>query len=259
MPGREMAERQNAAPIVLLHALGVDASMWDSTREALEDLGHTVLAPDLRGFGSAPLGEEPPSLDVSVDDLTRLLGRHGIDRAVIAGCSMGGYVAMGFLARHRHRVQALALLSTRARADEPAEKDAREMFATLMAAPDRAADVIAAASLKLVGATTRAEHPDVFERVRALAAKSAPASLAWAQRAIAARPDSTAVLRTATVPALVLAGTEDEMISADDHRHVADALPNARLGWLDDVGHLPPMEAPDQVAAELHRLIDEAR
>lgn len=259
MTEHQMTERQNTPPIVLLHALGVDASMWDATRQVLEESGHTVLAPDLRGFGSSPLGEEPPSLDVSVDDLARLLDQHRIERAVIAGCSMGGYVAMGFLARHRDRVQALALLSTRARADEPAEKDGREMFATLMATPDRAAGVIAAASLKLVGVTTRAQRPDVFERVRALAAESAPASLAWAQRAIAARPDFVPALRAAMVPALVLAGTEDELISAQDHRQIAEALPQGRVTWLDGVGHLPPMESPDRVAAELSRLIDETR
>lgn len=78
--------------------------MWQAQARALRSLGHPVLTPDQRGFGTTPLGDAPPSLDVVADDLARTLDERGMDRAVLAGSSMGGYVAMAFLRRFPDRV-----------------------------------------------------------------------------------------------------------------------------------------------------------
>ena len=80
------------ARFLLLHAFPFDASMWDAVAVGLRSQGHDVLAPDLRGFGSAPLGDCEPRMGVLVDDMLSLLGEQP---AVVAGCSMGGYVALG--------------------------------------------------------------------------------------------------------------------------------------------------------------------
>lgn len=122
------AATNGRVPVVLLHALSLDSSMWDTHREALEGRGHLVVAPDQRGFGATPLGNEPPSLDTVADDLARELDARGIERAVLVGVSMGGYAAMAFLRRHPGRALALALLSTRADMDDEAARTAREGF-----------------------------------------------------------------------------------------------------------------------------------
>ncbi|MFI6108914.1 alpha/beta fold hydrolase [Streptomyces sp. NPDC051310] len=242
-------------PVVLLHALALHSSMWDAQRRALTALGHPVIAPDQRGFGSAPLGDAPPSLDVVADDLARLLDGRGVDRAVIAGASMGGYTAMAFLARHPDRVAGLALLSARATADTPEAAAQRRKFARLVRLDEARGPLVDRSSALLVGTTTRAERPDVLRRVTADARAADPAALAWAQLAIAARPDSTGTLRTARVPAVVIAGEEDELVPHDDARHAADALPHGRLITLPKAGHLPPLETPEAVTAALRELL----
>jgi pimeloyl-ACP methyl ester carboxylesterase len=241
---------------VLLHALAVGSSLWDATRRDLEALGHHVLTPDQRGYGATPLGDAPETLDVCADDIARLLDGHGVDRAVLAGISMGGYVAMAFLRRHRHRVAGLALLSTRAEADTPEQRAERDAFAALVLTDRARPALIDAALPRMLGATTRATRPDVAARLRATITATAPEAIAWSQRAIAARPDSTPALRETHVPTLVLAGEEDELVTAAEARTLAAALPRARLLPLPGTGHLAPAENPDAVTAALADLLD---
>lgn len=242
-------------PVVLLHALATDASMWDAQRRALESHGHPVLAPHQRGFGGIPLGDAPPLLDVVADDLARQLDERGIHRAVLAGSSMGGYVAMTFLRRHPGRTLGLALLSARAGADSAEARAEREKFASALADPALAPGVIAATAPLLVGATTRSRRPAALDRVRALAAAAPAASLAWSQRAVAARPDSSDVLRATDVPAVVVAGDEDGLITLDESRGTALLLPRGRLVTLPGAGHLQPMETPEAVTDILTELL----
>ncbi|MFF5532343.1 alpha/beta fold hydrolase [Streptomyces cinerochromogenes] len=243
-------------PFVLLHALPLDSAMWRAQARELTALGHRVLAVDQRGFGRAPLGSAPPSLDLAADDLAAALDRQGIDRVVLAGCSMGGYTALAFLRRHPGRVRALALLSTRAAADTAEAAARRAGFARAMRDPAARGRLVEATTPALLGATSRTRRPALLRDLLATVRAADPESVAWAQEAIAARPDGLDVLRATDVPALVVAGAEDELVSAAEARATADALPRGRLVVLPGVGHLPPLEAPGEVTrllTALHR------
>lgn len=252
-----MTAAATRVPVVLLHALSLHATMWDAQVSALRAFGHPVLAPDQRGFGATPLGDAPPSLDVVADDLARTLDEHGIDRAVLAGSSMGGYAAMAFLRRFPDRVAGLALLSARATADSPEAAVQRLQFAQLVRDEQTGRAVVERATPALLGATTRQRSPEVLARVLADARAADAAALAWAQQAIAARPDSIDVLRAARVPAVVIAGAEDVLVDADESRYVTDILSHSRLVTVAAAGHLQPLEAPEAVTAALHDLLDE--
>lgn len=254
---RPLPPTPRRTPVVLLHALSLNASMWEAQEHALRTRGHQVLAVDQRGFGQVPLGDSPPCLDAVADDLARTLDEHGMDRAVLAGSSMGGYTAMAFLRRFPDRVAGLALLSARATADSPEDAAHRLQFAEMVQDPDRRPALVEHVTPLLLGDTTRTERPELLDRVLADAHAADPAALAWAQRAIAARPDSTDVLRGAQVPAVVIAGAQDALVAPQDSRHVADSLPQGRLITLADAGHLQPLEAPEEVTLALCGLLDE--
>jgi pimeloyl-ACP methyl ester carboxylesterase len=240
--------------VVLLHALATTSAMWRDQRDALIRAGHFVLTPDQRGHGSTPLGTADPSLDVVADDLARTLDRHEIDSAVLAGSSMGGYVALAFLRRHPGRVRALALLGTRATADDREAAAARLAFAERVRDPALRPGLLAATTPRLVGATTRATRHDVLARVSAMANSVDPAAVAWAQRAIAARADSVELLGSVTVPSVVVAGAEDELVSVAEAELMAAALPRGRLVLVPNAGHLTPMEAPSVVTTAIAEL-----
>lgn len=260
-PGARTAQRPHAGgpPLVLLHALPLDASMWDETARPLRALGHHVITLDQRGFGTAPLPDQPPSLDLVADDLARELDRQGIDTIALAGCSMGGYVALSFLRRHPGRVCALALLAARATADTPKTAEGRRRFADLVLDDALRPQLVADTTPSLLGATTRAGGHQLLARVTDLAQAARPHSVAWAQRAIAARADSTVTLHTTDVPAVVVIGEEDELVTPGEARETAQALPQGRLITLAGVGHLAPLEAPQATAEILTDLLTRAK
>jgi pimeloyl-ACP methyl ester carboxylesterase len=220
--------------------------MWAPQREAL-GAAYRVLCPDFRGFGGTPLpGGDAPSLDEAADDLAAALDARGVtDPVVLAGLSMGGYVAMAFLRRHPGRVAALVLADTKATADPPAAAANRERIAEEVVAAGSSAQLGEELLPKLLGSTTRETKPLVVGRVRAMVETAPPGAVAWAQRAMAARPDSTADLRAAGVPALVVVGAQDEITAVADAEAMVAALPDAQLVLLHDAGHLSSMEAPD--------------
>ncbi|MFD0890944.1 alpha/beta fold hydrolase, partial [Streptosporangium algeriense] len=116
-------------PVVLLHAFPLSSAMWLTQREGLSS-SCEVVTPDLRGFGGSPLGDQEPSVDVMADDVARLLDHRGIDRAVVGGQSMGGYVTMAMCRRHPDRLLGVVLADTKAGADTEAARANRERVAT---------------------------------------------------------------------------------------------------------------------------------
>ncbi|GAA1203850.1 alpha/beta fold hydrolase [Prauserella alba] len=242
-------------PLVLLHAYPLDARMWNAVRGPLTARTR-VITPDQRGMGRSPFpdsdsGRQPggePSLDDAARDVVALLDRLDLDRVVLGGCSMGGYLTMAVLRAAPERVGGLVLIDTKA------EADTDEARANRLSVADRAdaegvtgwlADAMAPA---LLSEATREQQPEVEALVRELVDSQPPSGVAWAQRAMAARPDSTDTLRGADVPALVLVGERDGLTPPDAARGMADVLPAARLEAIPEAGHLTPLEAPEAVA-----------
>ncbi|WP_344976028.1 alpha/beta fold hydrolase [Streptosporangium fragile] len=230
-------------PVVLLHAFPLSSAMWLAQREGLAAVCK-VITPDLRGFGGSVLGDDEPSVDVMADDVVRLLDHESVDRAVVGGLSMGGYVTMALCRRHPDRVRGVILASTKATADPEAVRVNRERIAA--AVLDAGPAILLEEVLPgLVGRTTAQRRAMVFGRVRGLVQSAPPAAVAWAQRAMAARPDSLDTLRGLEVPALVIAGEEDELIPLATAEAMVDAVPDGRLAVIEKAGHLSAVEQPE--------------
>src|SRR5206468_2899675 len=131
-------EAGSGSAVVLLHGYPFDRSMWREQIDFLSTQGYRVVAPDLRGFGATgPFNKSDLSIS-TMDDMARdvagLMDKLEIDRAVICGLSMGGYVAFDVAHLFPSRVSALILAGTRAPADNEQEKQARAQQAELMLA-----------------------------------------------------------------------------------------------------------------------------
>ncbi|MGH8866954.1 MAG: alpha/beta fold hydrolase [Actinomycetes bacterium] len=237
---REVGE---GTPLVLLHAFPLSSAMWLDQREGLREVCR-VLTPDLRGFGGSPLDDEAPDIDLMADDVARMLDGRGLDRVVVGGLSMGGYVAMALLRRHPDRVAGLVLADTKATPDtEPAQQN-RERIAATALEEDSSRVLVDELLPKLLGETTMQRRPLVFGRVKGLVQSAPPAAIAWAQRAMAGRPDSTDTLSKTDVPCLVLVGEEDALTPPSDSELMVGALPDARLVTFPGAGHLSAVEVP---------------
>ncbi len=236
-------------PLVLLHAFPLDASMWDGVLPGLRGAG-LVLTVDLPGFGGSPVPDGEPSIDVVADAVVGVLDAGGHDRAVLVGCSMGGYVALALARRHPERVAGLALVDTTAEADGEEARTNRERIAGAVTG-DAGTRALLPMVDSLLGPVTRADRPDLVEAVRGTMLRARQPAVAWAQRAMAARADSTDLLPGIVVPAAVVVGEDDAVTGPDLARAMAAALPDAVLTVVPRAGHLSPVERPDVVAAAL--------
>jgi pimeloyl-ACP methyl ester carboxylesterase len=251
----ELVSREvgSGTPLVLLHAFPLSSAMWLAQREHLSVVAR-VVTPDQRGFGGSDLGSDEPSLDRCAEDVIALLDRLGLERVVLGGLSMGGYVAMALLRLAPERVSALVLADTKAGADpEPARANRLRIADAVLA--DGTGVLVDEVLPALLGATTAASRPVVSGRVRGLLQSAPPQAVAWAQRAMAARPDSFDVLRSADVPALVVVGDEDQLSPVADAQAMVDALPQGRLAVLPGSGHLTAVEVPDTFNLALTRFL----
>ncbi|ADG73991.1 alpha/beta hydrolase fold protein [Cellulomonas flavigena DSM 20109] len=233
-------------PIVLLHAFPLDHRMWE---DVAADLPGTVLTPDL----AVPAGDAPPSLEAAADRVADAIRAAGSGPAVVAGLSMGGYVALALVERHPGLVAALALVDTKSTADTPQAAAKRLQVAADVAAAGTV-DPVRGMPDVLLGETTRTARPEVVERVTAWVGEQDPSRVAWAQRAMAARPDRTAVLQGFTGPVTVVVGDEDTITGVDEARHMAEASSQALLVVVPRVGHLSAVEDPAAVRTALVEL-----
>src|SRR5687767_8915451 len=122
---------KSRAPLMLLHGYPFDHTMWHPVMNLLRR-PQTIFAPDLSGFGLKPVGPGTPMLETMADAVAAEMERHQIKRAVVAGFSMGGYVALALAERYPAKLLGLALVNSQTAADtELARNGRREMIRQL--------------------------------------------------------------------------------------------------------------------------------
>jgi 3-oxoadipate enol-lactonase len=242
---------QGGVPVLFVHGYPLDRTMWRAQLEGIT--GHRLLAPDLRGFGDSPLAGGGTTLTQHADDLAALLDALEIDRVVLAGLSMGGYIAFEFLRRHRDRVHALVLLDTKAEADDEAARAGRD--AAIVKVAEEGAPAIAAAMAKKLFAEGTA--PAVREALEAQMAGTSVSGIMAALVAMRDRADSTALLPQLTgLPTLVVVGAEDQLTPPAAAERMVAAIPGAQLVVVEGAGHVPPLERPATVNEALQAFLD---
>ena len=245
----------SGTPLVLLHGFPLTRHLWDAQRAALSSRCR-VITPDLRGFGESAALAHDGRLTMArhADDVAALLDALAIDRAIIGGLSMGGYVTLAFWRRHRDRARALVLADTRASADSDATRERR--VATIALARAEGALAVADAQIaSSLGATTRRTHPALVHRIRDMMATVSAATMVAALEGMLARDDATPWLGTIDVPALLVVGDEDAITPAKEMRSMHERIAGSVLEVIEQAGHLSPVEQPARFNEALMRFV----
>ena len=243
-------DQGSGVPLLMVHGFPFDHTMWRYQTEALSDRCRVVAA-DLRGFGQSPIEHIAAKTGVSMadyaDDLAALLDARGIQEPLVfCGLSMGGYIGWQFFQRHRQRVRALIQCDTRAAADTPQARETRYKMAESVEGWG-SAHIGSLMVPKLFAAGTLRENEKLVDEVRDIIARTDPVAIAAAQRGMAHRDDSTALLGAIDVPTLYLVGQHDQISPPAEMREMAQATPNAKCVEIPDAGHMSPMENPKAV------------
>jgi len=239
--------------LLLVHGHPFDRSMWRPQLEAFGQ-GWRVIVPDLRGYGETTVVPGKTPLSQFAADLVGLLDDLGIDRFVVGGLSMGGQIAMEIARGHADRLRGLVLAATFPQAETPEGKLNRAKMAERLLAEGMgpyAAEVLP----KMVAPRNIAAQPAVADHVLGMMRAAHPEGAAVALRGRAERPDYAEALAAFDRPALVVVGDEDAYTTRADADRMHGLLRASELLWLEQVGHMPNLEATDAFNAGLRRLL----
>jgi len=250
--------RGEGPAVVLLHPMPCDHRFWLGASEALA-AKYRVILPDLRGQGRSEAGEGPITMRKLGADVVRLLDELGVERALFAGCSIGGYTLYELWREVPARVQALAFCCARPQADSEAARLAREE--SIAKVREHGTGEWTEGLLeRLIGPTARQRHPERVAEVREMMQMVTPAAAIALMHGLAMRPDSVETARTIRVPTFVLAGGEDPVSTPADMKLLAETIRNGGYGAeyteLPDAGHFAPWEQPQTVGRLLRRFFD---
>lgn len=242
-----------AGPAILfIHGFGLDRTMWRHQVTGLA--GWRRIAPDLRGAGRSDAPDLGYSMATYAKDLAALLDALDVERVVLCGLSMGGYIAFEFLRQWPERVMALVLMDTRAEADTAEVRKGRDTM--IAATRDRGPVAVVEALLpKLLAEDAPTRSPALVAELRRTIEGLPVPGIVGALQAMKDRPDSTDLLPRLDLPALVLVGEEDRITPPDLSRAMAAALPNAELEVVPGAGHVPTLEQPGVVTERLARFL----
>jgi len=233
----------NGLPLILIHGFPLCRKMWRPQAEALTRAGCRVVTPDLRGFGESGVPAGPVSMAVYADDMVGLMDHLGIDKAVVGGMSMGGYVLLNLLERYPDRVAAPIFIVTKAGGDDDAAKARR----TALAEACRTQGIQPVAELfrtLLFAPATLTDNSGLVDEVLGWVRATDPMGAAGGLMAMRDRKDFVPLLGTIGHAALVIGADQDQAMPLDHSRLMAEQLPNATLHILQEGGHMVNLEQP---------------
>jgi pimeloyl-ACP methyl ester carboxylesterase len=220
-------------PVLLNHGYAATGRMWEPQERALGE-DHCLISWDMRGHGETDSPDDPTQYSeaLTVEDMRALLDFLGVDRTVVGGLSLGGYMSLAFYMRHPHMVRALILCNTGPGYRNPQARAAWNRMA------EQRAQELEERGLEALGSSAE---------VRATAHQHRSAQgLAHAARGMLAQFDARAIdaLPQVHVPTLILVGERDRMFQ-DASEYMAAKMPGARLEVIPGAGHAANLDQPE--------------
>jgi 3-oxoadipate enol-lactonase len=239
-------------PLVLLHAFPLNGRMFEPQMKAFSG-ERRVVAPDFPGFGRSPRTPAQPDVRYYAEGLRGLLDRLHLERVILGGVSMGGYVAFECLRLFPERISALVLANTRPEPDPEEMREIRNQMALSVAR--EGVEVLVELQMERLLAPDSLQDGELVEVVRAMILENSPDGAVAALGAMRERPDSRPLLGEINVPTLVIGGEEDGISSPEVMGAMAAEIPGARHVTIPDTGHLSNIEAPGKFNAAMDDLL----
>lgn len=245
----ETAGPRTGIPVILIHGFPFSKAMWKPQVELLKK-DYYVVTYDVRGHGGSDPGDGQYSIEYFVDDLIGLMDHLMIPRAVVAGLSMGGYIALRAVERNPERIRALVLADTRSEPDGNEGKIKRSVQAQLVKTDGM--KLFAETFVKsLFWEKTFENNPETVRLVREMIERTSALAVSGTLIALAARTDTTPVLFTIRVPVLILVGQHDVLTPPSASHAMKDKIPDAEIRIIPQSGHLSNLENTEEFNGHL--------
>lgn len=239
----------SGVPVVMLHAWADSLRFFEPALPLLP-ARLRVLVPSQRGHGEADKPASGYALRDFSEDVVAFLDALGIDAAIVAGHSSGGYVAQRFAVDHPDRVLGLVLIGS------PGSLHGRRPAFTR--AVEAMEDPIDPATVRAVMGTMPLLHPVPDAFVEEMVAESAKVPAHVWKSVLAGLVTADPPTRTGTIkaPTLILWGDGDDLLLRADQEALAAAIPDSTLTTYEGTGHIILWEQPQRVASDLTTFVD---
>ncbi len=249
-------EGEGPDAVLLIMGLGGRVADWGSLPGTLAQRFRVVVF-DNRGSGRSTKPPAGWTLDDMARDAVAVLDAVGIERAHVAGVSMGGMIAQLVALDHAARVRRLVLMSTNF-GGPGIVRPGPEIVGIFQPPRGTPPDQITRDAMRLISAPGFAEqNPQIIDTLVELAlAEPTPKAMFMAQLQAILGSDRSARVRDIAAPTLIVHGDQDRLIPVGNGRLLAERIPGAALEILPGVGHMPMWEAPTALAGALQHFLE---
>lgn len=233
----------SGTPILWIHAYPLSGEMW---RSQMEIPGFRHVVPDLPGFGRSDPYDHPEdaTLHWYGSDLLGLLDHLKLESPIVAGASMGGYIALDLLRVAPSRISGLILVDSRETPDDAAGRERRYATIERIRKERDAHSVVEEMIPDLLGASHRGDER-LIEKLRSIMVSASVNGVIAALHAMAERPDNAGPLTETRMPVLIVVGEEDTITTPADAERMASLVDDSKLVRIEGAGHLPAFEQPE--------------
>jgi len=244
-------------PIIFIHGFPFDKSMWQAQLDFLKST-QRAIAYDIRGFGATHDDDSDLSIDLFTDDLISFMDKLAIDKAIICGLSMGGYIALNTVKRFPDRLEALILCDTQCNADSPEAKEKRYAKMDEIASSGKSA--FTEGFIKGIFHPDSLEHKKgVVEKLRSVVNSNSQYTLINGLTALAERSESCSILTDIKMPTLIICGKDDALTPVAQSEKMHKAIDGSVLRIIDNAGHVSNLEQPRDFNKHIVEFLEQLR
>ncbi len=243
----------NKKPIVLIHGFPYDHTMWDKQIDELKSQYYCVSY-DIRGLGESPIGDGQYTMESFVDDLEAIINELKLDKPVLCGLSMGGYISLRAIERNESNYSGIILCDTRSSSDtdEGKIKRAENIMKINTSGVKQFVSEFVPMCFSVKSITDSNEE---YSRVLNKSLNSNAIGVKGCLLAMAGRTDTTRYLNEIRIPTLLLCGEDDRLTPPDIMELMAEQIPNAHLEIVPGAGHMAPIENASFVNSRIKKFL----
>ncbi len=236
---------KNSKPIIFVHGFPFDHFMWEEQVKFFSKDFYCVCY-DIKGLGSSPAGDGQFTMEAFVDDLEIILDELRLNKPVLCGLSMGGYISLRAVERMQEKFSLLILCDTKSTPDDNEGKIKRAAAVKQINNGDFES-FIDSFVMNCFGESYVKENRNGYETVVSRSKKNDPIGVKGCVLAMASRTDTTQNLKNIKLPTLVICGREDRLSPPDVMKDMANKIPKSEFVLIEEAGHMTPIEKPEEV------------
>jgi 3-oxoadipate enol-lactonase len=232
--------KEGSASILFVHGFPYDHQMWKPQIDEFSK-NYFCVSYDNRGLGESTIGDGQFTMELFVDDLEKIIAELKLDKPILCGLSMGGYISLRAMERMQDKFSGLILCDTKSEADDN-EGKLKRAAAVKQINSGKFDELIETFVRNCFGDKFVEEDNSKYNEVVERSKKNDPVGVKGCLLAMAGRTDTTESLSKIKLPTLVICGSEDKLSPPEVMKPMAEKISGSKFILIEDAGHMTPIE-----------------